>query len=137
MNDFVAGDRYARNINTRALLAEHWAALEAGNLDAEPGFYDADAMLDYPQSGERIVGAENIKASRLAGPRRSDIKVRAVLGQDDLWVTEYTIAHDGVSQLAVSIMEFRDGKVIRETLYVTDRTEAPAWRAQWVSKKPE
>jgi hypothetical protein len=135
MNDFVAGDRYSKNINTRALLTQHWAAMESGNLDVEHDVYHAHAVLDYPQSGETIVGSDNIRASRLAGPRRSDLKVKAVLGQDDLWVTEYTVAEDGVPKLAVSIMEFRDGKVIRETLYFTDRVAAPAWRAQWVSKQ--
>jgi len=29
-------------------------------------------------------------------------------------------------------MEFRDGKVVRETLYFTEPWDPPAWRAQWV-----
>jgi hypothetical protein len=31
-------------------------------------------------------------------------------------------------------MEFRDGKVARETQYFADLFDAPAWRAQWVER---
>lgn len=131
MNDFSVGDSYEENVDTRALLEEHWKTLEAGKLDGEQWLYHDDAVLDYPQSGERIVGRDNIRASRAAGPLRSGLKVKSVIGQDDLWVTEYTLLHDGVRSFAVSIMEFRDGKVIHETLYVADPFQPPSWRAQF------
>jgi hypothetical protein len=132
MNDFAANDRYAENMDIRAALERHWKTMEAGKLDTEHWFYHDAAVLDYPQSGESIAGCDNIRASRAAGPRRSDFKLKAVIGQDDLWVTEYTVAHDGQPKFAVSIMEFRDGKVIHETLYLADPVAAPPWRAQWV-----
>jgi hypothetical protein len=34
----------------------------------------------------------------------------------------------------VSIMEFADDKVTRETQYFADPFPAPAWRAQWVER---
>jgi hypothetical protein len=34
----------------------------------------------------------------------------------------------------VSIMEFRDGKVVQETQYFADPFEAPGWRSQWVQE---
>jgi hypothetical protein len=34
--------------------------------------------------------------------------------------------------MCVGIMEFRDGKVIRERIYFGEPWEPPAWRAQWV-----
>lgn len=135
MNDFSVGGSYEENIDTRALLDRHWKALEAGNLDSEHWFYHADAVLDYPQSGERIVGCDNIRASRAAGPRRSDLKVKCMIGQQDLWVTEYTVQFDGQRTFAVSIMEFRDGKVIHETLYLADAFPPPPWRAPFVGAK--
>jgi hypothetical protein len=137
MNDIAAtNDEYADNLDTRALLTAHWKALEAGRLDAEHGFYHQDAVLEYPQSGERIAGSDNIKASRDAGPRRDGFRIRSILGQQDLWVTEYSVQHDGHPGFIVSIMELRDRKVIRETQYIAEPFAAPAWRANWLAPKP-
>jgi hypothetical protein len=135
MNDFVAGDGYEENVDTRALLDRHWKTLEAGKLDTEHWFYHDNAVLAYPQSGETIVGRDNIRASRAAGPRRSNLKVKSVIGQGDLWVTEYALLHDEERTFAVSIMEFRDGKVIHETLYLADPFPPPLWRTRFVSAK--
>jgi hypothetical protein len=52
----------------------------------------------------------------------------------DLWITEYTITYQGRPAYTVSIMEFRDGKVVHETQYFGDPFEAPAWRSQWVQR---
>jgi hypothetical protein len=41
------------------------------------------------------------------------------------------VVYDGHPVPTVSIMEFRDGKVARETQYFGDPFEAPAWRARW------
>ena len=45
--------------------------------------------------------------------------------------TEYTITYQGHPAYTVSIMEFRNGKVVHETQYFADPFEAPAWRRQW------
>ncbi len=62
----------------------------------------------------------------------SGFKVRRIVGKGDLWVTEYTITYQGRPAFTVSIMEFRDGKVVHETQYFADPFEAPAWRKEWV-----
>jgi hypothetical protein len=61
-------------------------------------------------------------------------RVRRILGCGDLWITEYILSYDGQPSHTVSIMEFRDGKVVRETQYFGDPFEASAWRAQWVER---
>jgi hypothetical protein len=62
----------------------------------------------------------------------SGFSVKRILGKGDLWITEYTITYLGRPAYTVSIMEFRNGKVIHETRYFADPFEAPAWRKQWV-----
>ena len=47
----------------RAALERHWKASDANDFDAEHQIYRADAVLEYPQSGERIRGRHNIQAS--------------------------------------------------------------------------
>ena len=119
----------------RAALDAHWRASAAGDADAEHAIYAEDAICDYPQSGERILGRSNLQALRSHHPGKpSGFAVKRILGRGDLWITEYTITYQGRSAYTVSIMEFRNGKVVQETQYFADPFEAPAWRRQWVQQ---
>ncbi|RNJ44376.1 hypothetical protein B5V01_05685 [Mesorhizobium erdmanii] len=120
----------------RAALDRHWAASDAGDLEAEHEIYRDDAVLDYPQSGERIHGRRNIQSSRAAQPNRKRFAVRRITGTNNLWVTEYVLTYDGRPSYTVSIMEFLDGKVVRETQYFSDPFEPGPSRAQWVERIP-
>ncbi|XHR95679.1 hypothetical protein ACFJIV_02945 [Mucilaginibacter sp. UC70_90] len=116
-----------------AALNAHWQASAAGDINAEHDIYDDDVICDYPQSGERIFGRINLQALRGHHPGKpSGFRVRRILGKGDTWVTEYTINYQEQRAYTVSIMEFREDKVIHETQYFADPFEAPAWRSQWV-----
>jgi len=117
----------------RAALNQHWAASASGDLNAEHEIYADDAVCDYPQSGERILGRRNLQALRSHHPGKpSGFEIKRLFGSGDLWITEYTIVYLGQTSYTVSIMEFENGKVVHETQYFADPFEAPAWRAQWV-----
>ena len=119
----------------REALNDHWRASAAGDVDAEHDIYDDDAICDYPQSGERIFGRRNLQALRTHHPGKpSGFDVKRILGKGDLWITECTIVYEGRPAYTVSIMEFRNGKVLHETQYFADPFEAPAWRSQWVQR---
>jgi ketosteroid isomerase-like protein len=118
----------------REALDRHWAASDANDLAAEHDIYREDAVLEYPQSGERIRGRHNIQASRAAQPNAKRFRVRRILGTGDLWVTEFVIAYDGQPSHSVSIMEFLDGKVARETQYFADPFPPGASRVRWVER---
>src|SRR6202000_1465461 len=108
----------------------------SGDVNAEHDIYADDAVCDYPQSGERIVGRINLQALRSHHPGKpSGFNIRRMLGAGNLWITEYTIVYHESTAFTVSIMEFRDGKVAHETQYFADPFEAPAWRSQWVEQK--
>jgi len=120
----------------REALIEHWRASAAGDVDAEHDIYADDAICDYPQSGERILGRANLQALRSHHPDKpSGFKVRRILGSGDVWITEYIISYLSRSTCTVSIMEFRNGKVVHETQYFADPFQAPAWRSQWVQPR--
>jgi len=93
-------------------------------------------VLDYPQSGERIRGRDNVQASRAGHPAHRRFEVHRIFGSGDLWVTELVIVYDDRSYCTVSVMELMDGEVMHETQYFSDPFDAPAWRAQWVEKVP-
>jgi ketosteroid isomerase-like protein len=118
----------------RAALDHHWAASDVNDFDAEHAIYRDDAVLEYPQSGERIRGRRNIQASRAAQPNAKRFQVRRIVGTGGLWVTEFILAYDGRPSHSVSIMEFQDGKVARETQYFADPFEPGPSRAQWVER---
>src|ERR1700680_4869644 len=118
----------------RAALDRHWAASDANDFEAEHQIYREDAVLEYPQSGERIRGRRNIQASRFAQPSSKRFTVRRILGGADLWVTEFVITYDGLPSYAVSIMELKDGKVAGESQYSGDAFEPGPSRAQWVER---
>ena len=116
----------------RKALDTHWHAWAVGDANAEHDIYDDDAICDYPQSGKRIVERSNLQALRSHHPGKpSGFKVKRILGNGDLCITEYTITYQGRPAYTGSIMEFRNSKVVHETQYFGDPFAAPAWRKQW------
>ncbi|WP_419830063.1 nuclear transport factor 2 family protein [Methylobacterium sp.] len=118
----------------RRALDQHWAASDAYDFEEEHQIYLDDAVLEYPQSGERISGRYKIQASRTAQPNKKRFDVRRIVGSGDLWVTEYVLTYDGKPSYTVSIMEFRNGKVVRETQYFGDPFPPGPSRSQWVEQ---
>jgi hypothetical protein len=118
----------------RVALQRHWTASDANDFATEHQIYRADAVLDYPQSGERIRGRANIEASRTAQPNTKRFTVRRMLGGGDLWISELVLTYDGQPFCTVSIMEFEDGEVVHETQYFSDPFEPGPSRAQWVER---
>ncbi|MDT5108775.1 MAG: hypothetical protein QOE20_665 [Mycobacterium sp.] len=118
----------------RAALERHWAASDANDFETEHQIYRADAVLTYPQSGERIRGRENIQASRAAQPNSKRFTVRRVLGGGDLWVSELVLTYDGQPSYVVSIMEFEGEAVVRETQYYGDPFEPGPSRVRFVDR---
>ena len=118
----------------RAALDRHWAASDASDFETEHAIYRDDAVLEYPQSGERIRGRSNIQLSRTRQPNRKRFTVRRIIGAGELWVTEFILAYDGKPSYTVSIMEFAGDQVARETQYFADPFEPRQTRARWVER---
>jgi SnoaL-like domain len=118
----------------RAALDQHWAASDANDFETEHRIYHEDAVLEYPQSGERTRGRFNIQNQRASQPSNKRFTVRRIIGSGDLWVTEFILTYDRKPSYTVSIMEFSGNKVVRETQYFADPFVAPTSRAQWVER---
>jgi hypothetical protein len=118
-----------RDASTRARIEEHWKASERGDTDTEHAIYAADAILDYPQSGERFRGRSRIQAQRGGNPAERHFTVLRIRGGGDLWVSECVITYDGAPTYSVSVMEFNGDLVTHETQYFADPFQAPSSRA--------
>jgi len=126
-----------RDARIRARLEQHWAASEDGDVDTEHAIYAEDAILDYPQSGERFRGRSQIQAQRGGHPADRHFKVLRIRGGGDLWVNEVVITYDDVPTYAVSVMELTGDFVTHETQYFADPFQAPAWRAELAEPIPD
>ena len=118
-----------RDADIQARIQQHWDASESGDIDTEHAIYATDAILDYPQSGERFRGRSKIQAQRGGHPAERHFTVRRILGGGDLWVSEVVITYDGVPTCSVSVMEIADGLVTHETQYFADPFPAAPGRA--------
>ena len=83
----------------RAVIEEHWRASESGDGDAEHAMYADDAILDYPQSGERFRGRASIAAQRGGHPAERHFTVLRIVGSGDVWVSECIITYDEVPRI--------------------------------------
>jgi ketosteroid isomerase-like protein len=105
---------------------------EQMSADEEYEVRHPEYLMEMPQSGERIRGRENMHAMQANYPGPPDIRLRRVVGAGDVWVVEGQSDYGGRIYHVVMIVEFRDGKILRETRYYADPFDAPEWRAQWV-----
>jgi ketosteroid isomerase-like protein len=107
------------------------------DVDRADELYHDDAVLEFPQSGERFEGVANFTEWRRQYPAEVRYRVRRITARHDLAVVEVSISYDGGPwQFAVQLLEFRDDKVARERIYVMEGWEAPEWRAPWRSATP-
>ena len=99
-----------------------------------------DMVQEWPQSGERIRGRDNIVAVNEhyegATGTAPKMTLRRLVKPGEAWIIEGTIDYgDGTPISLVSIMEAdADGKIIRETDYFASPFEAPEWRRQWAEQ---
>ncbi len=117
----------------QAAIATHWRASETGDAELEHRIYADDAVLEYPQSGERFEGRSAIRRQRGAHPAERHFSPTRIIGRDDLWVSEVIITYDGQPTYSVSVMEFAGDVVTHESQYFADPFEPPAWRQDLAS----
>ena len=92
-----------------------------------------DYVVEFPQSGERLDrdGLRRLQET-FPGGQAPRIELRRMTGGGDIWFGEALIHYaDGTVAWGVSRIEFRDGKMWRETRYYAEPFEVPAWRASW------
>jgi hypothetical protein len=100
--------------------------------------YHEDAVLEFPQSGERFEGRAGFTEWRTRYPGDVRYRVRRITARDDLVVCEVSVTYDDGAtwMLGVQLLEFRGDRVARERIYVMEGWEAPEWRAPWRSDTP-
>ena len=83
------------NQEIRATLDRHWEATVAIDLVGVHEIYHEDVVVEFPQSGERILGKHNLYELRAHYPAKLTFKILRVRGEGNLWITELIITYDG------------------------------------------
>jgi hypothetical protein len=124
-------------MDQQAVLATVKHYLYTTDRDAAHEIYHEDAVLEFPQSGERFEGVKNFKQWRVNYPAKVEFELDRLRGRDDLWIAEVRSRYDGGPwNYGVTILEFRGDKVAHETIYGGEGWEAPEWRAPWRATPP-
>lgn len=118
------------------VVARLWERIEAADWDAVARLIAEDAVIEWPVSGERIVGRANfIAVNRDDGYADGrSVELLRILADGDLVVTEVEIPQDHVVYRAVSLWTVRDGEIVGAREYWTSpgQDPAPRWRAGYV-----
>jgi hypothetical protein len=117
-------------------LQRHWH-YAGRDEDVAHEIYHPDAILEFPQSGERFEGVANFLPWRREYPAQVSFHTRRITQRDDLVVAENLISYDGSPwKLTVNLLEFRGDKVVHERIYIMDGWDAAESRAAWRSATP-
>jgi hypothetical protein len=105
------------------------------DLDEAHEIYHDDAILEFPQSGERFVGKESFLTWRKQYPAAVDYRIRRITGHGELWVVELLVSYNGGPPMfGVGVMQFRGDKIARESVYAMEGFDAAPWRSEWATR---
>ena len=121
----------------RDVLSRYVRAIGERDYDAIREIFSDDVVVEWPQSGERVVGKEaciNIFANYPGGSPKF-VALRRVMGSGDVWLSEAEMDYPGGERwITVGAFEFRDGKIVHEVDWFTQPFPAPEWRMQWLDQ---
>ena len=122
-------------------VVERFFEFTGADVERAEELYHEDAVLEFPQSGERFEGRATFTEWRSQYPVGVDDMRYRILRhtvREDFAATELTASYDrGENWLfGVQLLDFRDDKVERERIYIMEGWEAPEWRAPWRSEIP-
>jgi hypothetical protein len=117
-----------------AVIERLIACINDRHIEVMDELFHDDATMDWPQSRERVRGAENRRAIYGAFPQLPTITLRRMLSAGNLVIAEATLDYAGPRYETVFIFELSEGRIRKETAYWSEPFDAPDWRAQWVEK---
>ncbi|MGC5076382.1 nuclear transport factor 2 family protein [Agrococcus sp. DT81.2] len=108
-----------------------------GDVDHAAELYRDDAVLEFPQSGERFEGRETFTRWRAAYPAEVAFEVLRVTVREDLAVVELSASYDGgPTMFGVGLLEFTGDRISRERIYMGEGWEPPERRQRWLAPAP-
>lgn len=101
----------------RQLVERLMSGLNAENSGIIEEIYAADAEVDWPQFGIRIIGAADRRKAFETLEIKPDVHPRRIYGEGNVWVIEAMLSYDGHDVHSISVLEIQAGQIVRETSY--------------------
>ena len=101
-------------MSSRARVESFWAAMQENDWHRAAGYLTEDCVVDWPCSGERIVGRENFAAIQAQYPTntgRWSFDVHLIVAEEGIVVSEVTVTDDEQAARVVAFSIF-DGSLI-------------------------
>ena len=140
----------------RKIVERYVEAIAANDWDAVSKLQRQDYVEEWPQSGERIRGRENLRAimeNYPGGLVKGGVSTQRIVGSEDRWALSpsftlhriegggnaYTFEGEasypsGDTVKVVAIVHIVGGQIARQTTYFPQTFDAPQWRAQWIER---
>ena len=139
------------------IVQRYAAAMAANDLGELSRLRHRDWMVEWPQSGERVLsndafdriiesypgGRPTVRVGRVVGSEDRWVitptnDVLRMAGSGDFWWSEWVMTYpDGQVYHCIDLVELRDGRVFREAVYWAPPFVSPDWRAPFVSRPDE
>ncbi len=123
-------------MNNKQRLESFWATMETNDFHAASRLLHDDYVLEWPQSGERILGRDNFAAVNTNYPAEGKwhFTINHIVSEGDMVVTDVSVTDGKIIGRAITFSTIRDGKIWKQVEFWPDPFEAPAWRAKWIQK---
>jgi hypothetical protein len=139
-------------VTNEEVVRKYAAASAANDVAGLARLRHAGWMVEWPQSGERVMSSDAFAHIVEAYPGgRPHVEVTRIVGSEDRWVVtptndvlrvggsgdfwwgEWEVTYpDGQVYHCIDLVELRDGLVYREAVYWAPPFDAPDWRAPFV-----
>ncbi|MFF7606155.1 nuclear transport factor 2 family protein [Streptomyces parvulus] len=118
-----------------AVVQEFWARMQARDWAGLGALLADDLVVEWPVSGERIVGRADFVGVNAEYPEGWSIRVLRVVSDGETVVSEVEVPHEtmGVHRV-VSLWTVRDGRITAGREYWTEpgSDPSPQWREAFV-----
>lgn len=111
-----------------------WRLFDERRFEETRPLFAEDFVADWPQTRERMLGAENFIQLNRAYPGAWRCHLRDIVGAGERVATEVEIT-DGVTVVhAASFYTFRNGRIASVREFFADPGEPPYDRSQWTER---
>lgn len=135
----VTADRGTEEPDSARVVRRLWGLFQARQWEEAGRLLAEDVVVEWPHSGERIQGRDNVIAVNRNYPEGWSINVRTIVADGDRVASEVEVPLPPVVSYGASFFVVRDGLIrhVREYWVDWESQEPPVWRAGWVERLSE
>jgi len=121
-------------MNTASVVRAVWERMEARSWDAVRELFAPDIVVTWPQTRERIRGADAVVEINRTYPGDWHITVEEVLADGDRAAARVTIVNGADVFYATGFYSLRDGKIVEAIETFADPGEPPYDRSRFAER---